>query len=81
MELEQEKARAPRGPSTPQPLEVAQNPAALLKIDIVRQLTGLGVTSIYAKMAKGEFPEAVRLGARCTRWRASSVMAWLESPR
>jgi len=69
----------PRSNGTPQPLEAARHPAALLKIETVKQLTGLGVTTIYGKMAKGEFPAAVKLGARCTRWRAGEVMAYLES--
>ena len=60
-----------------QPLNAAEFPDALLKIATVQALTGLGRTTLYAKTSAGEFPRPVRLGARCTRWRASDVQAWL----
>lgn len=74
-----EKAKATRGPRAPQTLEAAAHPSALLRISVVRQITGLGTTSIYGKMAKGDFPAAIRLGARCTRWKSADVMRWVES--
>lgn len=70
-----DKVRAKRGPTAPQRLEAASHPTALLKIDVVRQLTGLGTTSIYKMMGH----LAIRIGARCTRWRASDVQKFLES--
>ena len=61
----------------PQPLQVAQVAEALLRLRTVEALTGLSASTIYAKLKAREFVEPVRLGARCTRWKAGDVMAWL----
>lgn len=61
----------------PQPLHAAQVADALLRLATVEALTGLSRSSIYAKLARQEFPQPVRLGARCTRFRAGDVQAWL----
>lgn len=50
---------------------------ALLRLDVVIQVTGQAKATIYRKVAAGDFPEPVRMGARCTRWRAGAVRAWL----
>jgi prophage regulatory protein len=60
-----------------QPLHVAQLADALLRLSTVEAITGLGKSSIYSKLAKNEFPQPVRIGARCTRFRAGDVQAWL----
>lgn len=52
---------------------------ALLDIKVVCELTGMKSTSIYSWVAAGKFPEPIRLGPRCTRWRAGDVRAWLMS--
>jgi len=62
--------------ANPQPLHAAQMAEALLKVQTVGAVTGLSASSIYRKTAAGEFPAPVRLGTRCTRWRASDVRAW-----
>ena len=61
-----------------QPLHVAEISAALLKLRTVQALTGLGKTTIYALIKAGEL-KPVRLGKRCTRFRASDVQAWLQA--
>lgn len=63
---------------TEQPLQAAQIADALLKLCTVQALTGLGKTSLYARIKSGEL-KAVRLGKRCTRFRASDVQAWLQA--
>ena len=68
--------KAIRG-AIPQPLEAASLPDALLKIQTVTTVTALSASSIFRKTAAGEFPEPIRLGKRCTRWRAVDVRAWL----
>lgn len=62
-----------------QPLHAAQLADALLRLSTVEAITGLGRSTIYAKLKtpNNEFPQPVRLGARCTRWRAGDVQAWL----
>jgi prophage regulatory protein len=49
----------------------------VLRLSTVEAITGLGRSTIYAKLKAGDFVEPVRLGARCTRWKASHVQAWL----
>jgi predicted DNA-binding transcriptional regulator AlpA len=77
-------ATAPTKPETSkrtpavQPLHAAQISDALLKLATVQALTGLGKTTIYAKAATGELTP-IRLGARCTRWRAGQVQQFLQA--
>lgn len=61
-----------------QPLQAAQIHDALLKLPTVQALTGLGKTSIYELIKAGEL-KPVKLGARCTRFRAGDVQAWLQA--
>lgn len=61
-----------------QPLHAAQIHDALLKLQTVQALTGLGKTSIYERIKTGEF-KPIKLGARTTRFRASDVQAWLQA--
>lgn len=62
-----------------QPIESAAHPAALLRLATVQALTGLGRSSIYARVKAQTFPEPLRQGTRCSRWRAADVNHWLES--
>lgn len=62
----------------PQPLHVLQVNEALLKLQTLRDLCGLGKTSLYAKIAAGEL-QVVRLGKRCTRVRASEAQRFLQA--
>ena len=52
---------------------------ALLRLCVVVEATGLSVATIYRKMADGDFPQPIRLGARCSRWRAGDVTQWLKA--
>ena len=40
---------------------------------------GMGNTWLYEAMARGDFPQPVKLGARAVGWRKSDVLAWLEA--
>jgi prophage regulatory protein len=60
-----------------QPLEVATLPHALLKISTVSAITSLSEAAVFRMVGEGRFPQPVRLGKRCTRWKAGEVMAWL----
>jgi prophage regulatory protein len=60
-------------------VHVAQVNDALLKIKTVRDLTGLSEATIYRKIAAGQFVAPIRMGTRCTRFRAGDVMAWLRA--
>lgn len=50
---------------------------ALLKLRQVSLMTGLSRSSVYALLKRGKFPEPVRLGKRCTRWRLPSIEGWI----
>ncbi|MDZ5457897.1 helix-turn-helix transcriptional regulator [Azohydromonas lata] len=60
-----------------QPLQAAENPDALLLVQTVTALTGMSTSTLYRKMAADQFVQPIRLGTRCTRWRAGDVTAWL----
>lgn len=66
----------PRSPAV-QSIEAAQIPDALLRIDVVKTITGLGESTIRRKMAANDFPQPVKDGTRCTRWVAGQVQRWL----
>ena len=54
--------------------------AALIDIKRVKALTDLrSSTTIYVRVKAGTFPAPIHLSARCTRWRARDVRAWLEA--
>ena len=63
--------------STAQPIEALNLPDALLKVQTVCAVVGMSTSSIFRKLAAGQFPAPVRLGTRCTRWKAGDVRAWL----
>lgn len=60
-----------------QPLDAAHIADALLRLSTVVAITGLSRSSIYARLSANQFPQPVRLGSRCTRFRAADVQAWL----
>ena len=48
-----------------------------MRMATVEAITGLARSTIYSKIKAGEFVEPIRIGARCTRFRAADVNAWL----
>jgi prophage regulatory protein len=48
----------------------------ILRRDEVERATGLPRSSLYAKIAKGEFPKSIKLGARSVGWLERDVAAW-----
>lgn len=53
------------------------NEVEMIKLPEVRRITGLGTTSIYNKMARGEFPRQVKLSIHDVVWVKSEVVAWV----
>lgn len=48
----------------------------------VPRMTGLSRSTIYAQIAKGNFPKQIKLiGARSVGWHESAVIDWIESMR
>ncbi len=79
MQPHQTQANHVRFERTPQSLQALQIADALLRIQTVVHATGLSTATIYRKVALGEFPTPVRLGRRCTRWKAADVRAWIQA--
>ena len=50
----------------------------LLRRPEVQELTGLARASIYQKMATGDFPRPVKIGARAVAWPLSVIADWIE---
>lgn len=73
------KPVARHAPHRAQSIDAAKNQDALLSVSTVSELCGLGRSSIYAKERRGTFPQAIRMGTRCTRWRAGDVTDWLKA--
>ena len=50
----------------------------LLRRKHVQELTGLSSSSLYRKIASGDFPKPVSLGGHAVRWREDELLRWLE---
>jgi prophage regulatory protein len=51
----------------------------LIRLPEVQQLTGLGRSAIYNKVASGELAPPVKIGPRASAWVESEVYDWIES--
>jgi prophage regulatory protein len=51
----------------------------LYRLPQVCALIGLRRSAIYAAIARGEFPQPLKVGRRASAWRRSDIEAWLES--
>jgi prophage regulatory protein len=71
----QDKQRIQRQKRTPAFLLPSLALEQRLNLAEVQTLTGKGRTKIYADIKAGRFPEPERDGARCSRWRAGTVIA------
>lgn len=50
----------------------------LLRLPAVMQRTGMGRSSIYAAVKRGEFPAQVKIGPRASGWIANEVDTWIK---
>lgn len=85
---EESKKRAkqePMPPLAPSTTRDTEDALRILRIKKVSELTGLGISTIYAKLDPNSssfdptFPSPVRLGAKAVGWRYCEVMAWVDS--
>lgn len=51
----------------------------VIKLKDVIDTTGLSKSSIYAHMARGDFPRPIQLGPRSVAWVEDEVQGWLLS--
>jgi prophage regulatory protein len=50
----------------------------LLRLHQVRDMVGLSRSEIYRRVALGEFPQPVSIGARAVAWVSAEVQAWVK---
>jgi prophage regulatory protein len=51
----------------------------LLNKHAVEKMTSLDITTIYRRMARGTFPQPVRVGRRRVAWRTSDIVQWQQN--
>ena len=56
-----------------------QQPLSILRRKQVQARTGLGCSTIYSWMKKGDFPKPVNLGGGRVGWIESDITNWIES--
>ncbi|GAB5498519.1 MAG: AlpA family transcriptional regulator [Pseudohongiellaceae bacterium] len=49
----------------------------ILRLPEVKARTGLSRSTIYLRMANGDFPKSVSLGGRAVGWLESDIDQWL----
>ena len=49
-----------------------------LRLNDVKEATGLSRSFLYEAIAKGEFPPPISLGARAVAWDADAIASWQE---
>jgi prophage regulatory protein len=52
---------------------------SILRLPAAKARTGLSRSTIYALVARGEFPKQISLSSRAVGWMASEVDAWLQA--
>lgn len=52
-------------------------PVSMLKLDAVCARTALSKSSLYALVAKGDFPAPVKLMAKAVAWSSIAVDDWI----
>lgn len=55
------------------------NSTALLRLPAVKQMTGLGRSTIYKLMAEGRFPCPRRISNRSVAWSMADVGHWIDT--
>jgi prophage regulatory protein len=72
-------AQENREPPRRSPDQRTQRGISILRLPAVKARTGLPRSTIYARIAQGEFPSPVRLGPRTVGWLESEVEDWLQA--
>jgi prophage regulatory protein len=71
-------AQADLKPKLDEALERVKRLDRFLRRPEVERVTGLGRSTIYDKMASGEFPKPVPLSGGAVGWLESEIAAWQE---
>lgn len=51
----------------------------LLRLPIVKDITGLSRSRIYELLDSGEFPKPVKLSGRLNAWPSNEIEAWVQA--
>jgi prophage regulatory protein len=51
----------------------------ILRLPMLREITGLSGATLYRRIAEGTFPRPVKLGPNSVGWKASEVQEWMDS--
>ena len=51
----------------------------LLRFAEVVEMTGIGRSQLYAKIADGAFPPPLKVGVKSVRFRDDDIHAWIDS--
>ena len=54
------------------------NKYQIVKLPYVKQITVLSSATIYRLIAKGEFPNQIKLSERSSGWLLDEIHAWLD---
>lgn len=57
------------------------NPSRIERLREVQKRTGKSRSAIYADMARGVFPRAVKISDRAVGWRSEQIDSWIASLR
>jgi prophage regulatory protein len=47
----------------------------------LKEILGVGKSTIYCWIKEGKFPKPIHLGPRCVGWLSSDIEKWLEEKR
>lgn len=50
----------------------------ILRLPAVKARTGLSRSTIYLRMSRGEFPQAIELGPHAIGWLEADVQEWID---
>ena len=53
----------------------------ILRLPVVKESTGLSRSTIYLRMAQGDFPKSISLGGRAVGWFEADIQDWLDQKR
>ena len=57
-----------------------RQPDRIIRLDTVRDRTGLSRSTIYRKIAEGTFPPQIRISVNGAGWRESAINCWIDDP-
>ena len=57
-----------------------RQPDRIIRLDTVRDRTGLSRSTIYRKIAEGTFPAQLKISINGTGWRESDIDRWVANP-